>query len=144
MEELRPPISAPLHHSHHKPFPLSTQPPNSITTPAPQYLTPTLSFTGPLTALNEVYDWLTEHGVERRAPPSMRLRFGKRDMGWQVAQRSMPSLRLRFGKRTVDQAEPLYDHELVRKNSRTPALRLRFGKRDAGYGEEEEMASQEQ
>ncbi|XP_069192378.1 uncharacterized protein sNPF [Procambarus clarkii] len=95
--------------------------------------------------VNEVYSWLSEHGLDRRAPPSMRLRFGKRDMGWQVAQRSMPSLRLRFGKRTVDQEEPLYDHDLVRKDSRTPALRLRFGKRDSSYGQEEQdVASQEQ
>ncbi|XP_071520158.1 uncharacterized protein [Panulirus ornatus] len=97
-------------------------------------------------ALNEVYDWLADHGLERRAPPSMRLRFGKRDMGWQVAHRSMPSLRLRFGKRTapVDQADPLFDHDLVRKDNRTPALRLRFGKRDTPYGQEEDMVSQEQ
>lgn len=93
--------------------------------------------------LNEVYDWLAEHAVERRAQPSMRLRFGKRDMGWQVAQRSMPSLRLRFGKRNVDQADPILDHDLIRKDARTPALRLRFGKRGATFGEED-MASQEQ
>ncbi|XP_069944630.1 uncharacterized protein sNPF [Cherax quadricarinatus] len=94
-------------------------------------------------ALSEVYNWLSDHGLERRAPPSMRLRFGKRDMGWQVAQRSMPSLRLRFGKRTLDQGDALFDHDLVRKDSRIPALRLRFGKRDS-YGQEEDMASQEQ
>ncbi|XP_066946004.1 short neuropeptide F-like isoform X1 [Macrobrachium rosenbergii] len=87
-------------------------------------------------ALSDMYDLLS-HGVERRGggggPPSMRLRFGKRGGGsirsWQqVSQRSEPSLRLRYGKRTVDEAEPLLDHDLVRKD-RTPALRLRFGKR---------------
>nr|QBX89072.1 short neuropeptide F [Nephrops norvegicus] len=95
-------------------------------------------------AVNEVYDWLADHGLERRGPPSLRLRFGKRDMGWQVAQRSMPSLRLRFGKRTVDQAESLYDREVVRKDTSTPRLRLRFGKRDTTYGQEEDLASHEQ
>nr|QPO25069.1 short neuropeptide F2 [Callinectes arcuatus] len=94
--------------------------------------------------LNDMYDLLAVHEVERRAPPSMRLRFGKRDMGWQVAQRSMPSLRLRFGKRNVDEADPILDHhDLIRKDARTPALRLRFGKRGASFGEED-MASQEQ
>ncbi|XP_068215656.1 short neuropeptide F isoform X2 [Palaemon carinicauda] len=87
-------------------------------------------------ALNDMYDLLS-HGVERRAgPPSMRLRFGKRGgtvRSWQqVSQRSEPSLRLRYGKRTIDEAEPLLDHELVRKD-RTPALRLRFGKRTSDY-----------
>ncbi|XP_050731652.1 short neuropeptide F-like [Eriocheir sinensis] len=94
--------------------------------------------------LNYMYDWLAEHEVGRRAPPSMRLRFGKRDMGWQVAQRSMPSLRLRFGKRNVDQVDPLFDHDLIRKDARTPALRLRFGKRDTTTYGEEDGASQEQ
>ncbi|KAG0714693.1 Short neuropeptide F [Chionoecetes opilio] len=86
-------------------------------------------------SLNDMYDWLAEHGMDRRGPPSMRLRFGKRDMGWQVAQRSMPSLRLRFGKRNVDQIDPILDHDIIRKDVRAPALRLRFGKRDATFGE---------
>ncbi|XP_037782652.1 uncharacterized protein LOC119579022 [Penaeus monodon] len=95
-------------------------------------------------AMGDVYDWLVERGMERRAQPSMRLRFGKRDMGWQVSQRSMPSLRLRFGKRALEQSEPLLDHDLVRKDGRTPALRLRFGKRDTPFAQEEDVATPEQ
>lgn len=88
--------------------------------------------------LNDVADWwLASHGVERRGgAPSMRLRFGKRGSigSWQqVSQRSEPSLRLRYGKRSGDEAEPLLDHEIERKD-RTPALRLRFGKRNPDFG----------
>ncbi|XP_042877341.1 short neuropeptide F-like [Penaeus japonicus] len=105
---------------------------------------PLQDYDGEYHAMGDVYDWLVERGLERRAQPSMRLRFGKRDMGWQVSQRSMPSLRLRFGKRTLEQNEPLQDHDLVRKDGRTPALRLRFGKRDPPFVQDEDVAAPEQ
>ncbi|KAL7636913.1 UNVERIFIED_CONTAM: hypothetical protein RMT77_012671 [Armadillidium vulgare] len=84
----------------------------------------------------EIYDWLTDHDLERRELPSMRLRFGKRDNVrgmWTVAQRSMPSLRLRFGKRDDDdQLQSGWINSGIERRgggSRSPALRMRFGKR---------------